>query len=104
MGCSDFTLAGTWVKSSRTVSVKEIKIKTFSKFKLGTVGPRLLRRLGHANYDAIFEVDAIFEGWTLWNVQNSKTFCNFSSNVTFVVKYLGQNVAKWANFQIKQTS
>ena len=30
-----------------------------------TVGPRLLRRLGHAKCDAIFEVDAIFEGSNL---------------------------------------
>ena len=28
-----------------------------------TVGPRLLRRLGHCKTDAIFGVDAIFEGW-----------------------------------------
>ena len=27
-----------------------------------TVGPLLLRRLGHTENDAIFEVDAIFEG------------------------------------------
>ena len=27
-----------------------------------TVEPRLLRLLGHTKYDAIFEVDAIFEG------------------------------------------
>ena len=27
-----------------------------------TVGPLLLRRLGHSKHDAIFEVDAIFDG------------------------------------------
>ena len=30
-----------------------------------TVGPRLLRRLGHVIFDAIFGVDAIFEGRTI---------------------------------------
>ena len=39
--------------------------------KKSTVGPRLLRRLGHAKYDAIFEVDAIFEGRTISNL----SFC-----------------------------
>ena len=37
-----------------------------------TVEPRLLRRLGHPKSDAIFEVDAIFEGRT-------KTFWDFSA-------------------------
>ena len=46
--------------------------------KYNTVEPLLLRRLGHAKYDAIFEVDAIFEGSAIKIVQFCKTFLHIS--------------------------
>ena len=39
--------------------------KDFTVFTTYTVGPLLLRRLGHGEIDAINEVDAIFEGRTI---------------------------------------
>ena len=42
-----------------------------------TVEPRLLRRLGHIKYDAIFEVDAIFEGRSVSNLYFAKRFRTF---------------------------
>ena len=43
--------------------------------ELGTVGPRLLRRLGHLQCDAIFGVDAIFKGWMFTNATFVVIFC-----------------------------
>ena len=39
-----------------------MQIHTFLAREIVTVEPRLLRRLGHGKTDAIFGVDAIFEG------------------------------------------
>ena len=52
------------VQCSEPPNIFEAQLHTY------TVGPLLLRRLGHGKTDAINEVDAIFEGRT-------KTFLHF---------------------------
>ena len=64
-----------------------VKATHLLKKLLNTVEPRLLRRLGHIKYDAIFEVDAIFEGRSVSNLYFVKRFGLFLSNVTFVIRF-----------------
>ena len=59
-----------------------------------TVGPRLLRRPGHVKYDAIFGVDAIFEGWPIRNVQITQTFPFLLSKMWLL----------WVNLYVKMNS